>query len=461
MSRRDEIQVESGHQETTLRDFLNVVFRRKWVIVSIVALVTVLVVYFNAARPMMYKSSSRILVRRGEQSSALSGDVRYLGWSEEVSSQIEVILSDPVFKRAREIFADSVRSQGLPSTWQFDPASVRADVVGESNAFAIDYANLNPGVCQVGCEAMLQAFQEYYKLRKAPPELSDFFASEIADVNSELEHWRQKRTDFLNKEKFFDTQDESKIILNRIDRLEQQMLSLNQDVNSQDVRVRNLRQLSQLSGNDLEKQLAFAGNNILFQSGILQNIKFSLQRLEGHLEELLQKYTDKHPDVVATREQIAQLREDLRRQVQNAYRVESTMLEEKKARRTEVVTELNEARGELATIPDKDRQLTDINAAIARLEKKQEDLLRRQSDAEVALASRPAWEVTILSHASPPYTTRTRDYVRLALGPGLALIVALGVAFFLESLDHSLKNMAEVEEFLETPVLATISEFKS
>jgi capsular polysaccharide biosynthesis protein len=48
----------------------------------------------------------------------------------------------------------------------------------------------------------------------------------------------------------------------------------------------------------------------------------------------------------------------------------------------------------------------------------------------------------------------------MALGPMLALVVAMGVAFFLESLDHSLKNIAEVEEFLDTQVLATISEFK-
>jgi len=48
----------------------------------------------------------------------------------------------------------------------------------------------------------------------------------------------------------------------------------------------------------------------------------------------------------------------------------------------------------------------------------------------------------------------------MALGPMLAAVVALGVAFFMESLDHSLKNMAEVEEYLDTKVLATISEFR-
>ena len=87
-------------------------------------------------------------------------------------------------------------------------------------------------------------------------------------------------------------------------------------------------------------------------------------------------------------------------------------------------------------------------------------LLSKQAESEIAVASRTEWEVDILSHAGRPIAKRTRDYVRMALGPMLALVVALGVAFFLESLDHSLKNIAEVEEYLGTKVLATISELK-
>jgi capsular polysaccharide biosynthesis protein len=48
--------------------------------------------------------------------------------------------------------------------------------------------------------------------------------------------------------------------------------------------------------------------------------------------------------------------------------------------------------------------------------------------------------------------------VRLALGPILSVIIGLGLAFFLESMDHSVKSRAEAEEYLDAPVLATISE---
>ena len=70
----------------------------------------------------------------------------------------------------------------------------------------------------------------------------------------------------------------------------------------------------------------------------------------------------------------------------------------------------------------------------------------------------PEWDVSILSGAGMPYKKKTRDFVRLALGPILSIIIGLGLAFFLESMDHSVKSRAEAEEYLSAPVLATISD---
>ena len=84
----------------------------------------------------------------------------------------------------------------------------------------------------------------------------------------------------------------------------------------------------------------------------------------------------------------------------------------------------------------------------------------KQSEAEIAMASHREWEITVLTPASKAWPQRTQDYVRIALGPFLSLIVALGIAFFFESLDHSVKNQAEVEQYLKSKVLATFAEVK-
>ena len=273
-----------------------------------------------------------MLVRRGEQSSVLNQNIRTLGWEEEVASEIQIILSDEVFQRAKAVFADSARARSLPADVKFNPGSARADVIGESNVFVIGYVDPRREVCQIGCDAVTLAFRDYYRERKAPPKLTDFFVDEITDVRNELDTWRNKRNEFMNQEKFWGAEETSKFLLNKIGSLESRLSQLNGDVSSQELRVANLEAMSQKSGTDLENELAFSVSLHVLQSSILQNIKFELQKLNMRREELSQMYTEKNPELMAVNQQIADLHEDLKQQVDNAYQVERATLSEMKAR---------------------------------------------------------------------------------------------------------------------------------
>lgn len=444
-------------QETSLRDFLDVVFRRKRIIASIFVLSIALVVFLDSRRPEVWESNARVLVRRGEQSSVLNQNIRTLGWEEEVASEIQVILSDDVFKRARLIFADSARAHGLEDV-AFNAGGARADVMGESNVFVIGYVDARKELCRIGCDAVTLAFRDYYRERKAPPKLSDFFQDEITDVRTEIDTWRNRRNQFMNDAKFFGGEETSRFLLNKIGSLEGRLTQLNGDISSQQLRVANLEELSKKTGVELEKELSFSMSQHVLQSGIVQNIKFELQKLNMRREELVTMYTDKHPELVAVNQQIADLHEDLKRQVDNAYKVEKVTLTEMQARQVGVITELTATKRDLDAIPDHERQMAEIEQMIRSLEEKHKMLVARQSEAEIARAGYPEWDVSILSAAGNPYKKKTRDFVRLALGPILSIIIGLGLAFFLESMDHSVKSRAEAEEYLDAPVLATISD---
>jgi uncharacterized protein involved in exopolysaccharide biosynthesis len=444
-------------QETSLRDFLDVVFRRKRIIVSILVLSIALVIFLDSRKPEVWESNARVLVRRGEQSSVLNQNIRTLGWEEEVASEIQVILSDDVFKRARVIFADSARAHGLEGV-AFNAGGARADVMGESNVFVIGYVDARKELCQLGCDAVTLAFRDYYRERKAPPKLADFFQDELTDVRSEIDSWRNRRNQFMNDAKFFGAEETSRFLLNKIGTLEGRLSQLNGDISSQQLRVANLEELHKKTGVELEKQLSFSMSQHVLQSGIVQNIKFELQKLNMRREELITMYTDKHPELVAVNQQIADLHEDLKQQVDNAYKVEKVTLTEMQARQVGVTTELTATRRDLDAIPDHERQLAEIDQMLRSLEEKHKMLVARQSEAEIARAGYPEWDVSILSGAGHPYKKKTRDFVRLALGPILSIIIGLGLAFFMESMDHSVKSRAEAEEYLDAPVLATISD---
>jgi uncharacterized protein involved in exopolysaccharide biosynthesis len=450
-------------QEATVRDFLNVLFRRKYMILAVVVVTTCVVVYLTAKQPLSYSSNSRLLIKRGERADVFTGSIRYLPWQEEVSSQVQVILSDAVFKRAGEIFADSLARRNPNSPLRFSGGRVRADVIGESNVFIITYTSFSPIECVIGCNAMTEAFKEYYRTKGgAPPHLDAFFDKEITELGMELERWRTKRNDFLNREDFFGMTEESRFHLNKLSNLELQLASTKSDYSVQAVRVKDLIELVDLSGEELENRLTVSSSQpqTQIQYGVITRIKYQLRNARSRREDLLNKYTEKHPEIIAVDGQIRDLLLELKAEVQNSYSVENSRLAQLLAEQRSIEAEIAKTRAALSTLPDKQLELERMDNAIGSLEGKYDLLLSKRNEAEIAMASAPEWTVTILSPASRPRPRKTKDYVRIALGPFLSLVVGVGLAFFFESMDHSLKNVAEIEEYLGENVLTTISEVR-
>jgi len=213
-----------------------------------------------------------------------------------------------------------------------------------------------------------------------------------------------------------------------------------------------------LPADELEANLAIGGASSDLQTAIMMDIKHGLQGLRLHKESLLQQYTDRHPEVIAVAKQIQDLLGDLKQEVQNAYEVQKSGIKGLIAKRKSLASQLRATQAALSVLPKKAVELSRIENNIESAQTRYDVLLRRQHEAEIAVASNPEWEITILTAAGKAWPSKTKDYVRLALGPFLALVVGLGIAFFFESLDHTLKNVGEVEEYLRAPVLATFTE---
>jgi capsular polysaccharide biosynthesis protein len=115
----------------------------------------------------------------------------------------------------------------------------------------------------------------------------------------------------------------------------------------------------------------------------------------------------------------------------------------------------------MASVPAKQRTIDELDHEIASLRKRLDELQRGADQAKVTANTSQGVSVVLLRPAGAAIPINTRDYVRLALAPAFSLVVGIGLAFFIDGLDLTVRTAAQAEEYLQAPVLASLSERRS
>src|SRR5438105_371582 len=123
----------------------------------------------------------------------------------------------------------------------------------------------------------------------------------------------------------------------------------------------------------------------------------------------------------------------------------------------------DELRKRLEQINNKQLQTKNLSANYARAknayikEKTLLDGVRTRAQTQTMEMAMPRFAVSVKQVAEPPsYPARPRVGLNLTLGMLVGLVIGIGLAFFIEYLDTSVKTMDDVESLLGVPVLAII-----
>src|SRR5256714_6684183 len=230
-----------------------------------------------------------------------------------------------------------------------------------------------------------------------------------------------------------------------------------QEVNDSETKIASLSsklaQIENLKGDDLMRMLP----TLEVQDPTVQKILPNYQDALAQEALLLNSGLGKnHPKVKSLRparqvytrqleQQIGIIREGLERNLKSA---EATR---------------DELRKRLEQINTKQLQTKNLSADYTRAknsyikEKALLDGVRTRAQSQTMEMAMPRFAVSIKQVAEPPsYPARPRVGLNLTLGALIGLVIGIGLAFFIEYLDTSVKTMDDVESLLGVPVLAII-----
>src|SRR3989442_1644038 len=197
-------------------------------------------------------------------------------------------------------------------------------------------------------------------------------------------------------------------------------------------------------------------NNLL-----IQEIRKTLSEREALLANLLKRYKDKYPDVIRIREEIASLKDSIQKESQKvrdaigaeaelAKAQESSMAAESKKKEQESF-ELSQLRIQYdVLIRQADQSKLLYNIVLQRM--KETDLTSKDKKQNMRVVD---------SAIVPLNPIKPRVVLTLFLGVIGGLGVAIGLAFFVNYLDDSIKNQDDIETYLRLPFLGYIPNIKT
>lgn len=216
------------------------------------------------------------------------------------------------------------------------------------------------------------------------------------------------------------------------------------------------------------------GGQLVAQNPVLAQLQSQLSQVDVQLETALQQYTEKHPTVIALRNQEAQLKREISQQqatvVANTNTIPNPVYQQIQQQAAQYSTQIASDNAQLGALKKQQEQMnpqlaslpaqTATLANLQRQAKSSEDvysaLQQKFNNATIARDTALS-DVTITQPADPHFAdVKPHLMMNLMLGVVLGAVLAVLGAFVIDYLDNTIKDDRDVEQELALPSLGAI-----
>ena len=213
-----------------------------------------------------------------------------------------------------------------------------------------------------------------------------------------------------------------------------------------------LSKLQELTPEELKQTIPTASPDSILSQLLQDQIA-----TETLLVKLKNDLGEKHPDVERTEKLLTEYKKQIDSRVKGIIEGIKVTVASLRAQAQNSEDKLKEARTNDIKIANETRPYYKAKSELERLRKFQELLALRTAQESVELKMPTTVMVEVIEHAEAgSRPVRPNKPLNIALGIIIGLVVGVGLAFFIEYLDTSVKTIDDVERTLQSPVLGVI-----
>ena len=475
-------------KEVALQGYLEVISRRKWIIIGIFLIVTTLGlgagIIKQRSGPKIYIASTTVAIVEPISSRAIFKDMGpSIGTSfrqlSSIATQCKIITSrsvaEEVVKAMQIVVAEASKVKGKSEEWSDFQAAVRKVQksilvlpVEGTNLIRINVQADDPQKAMELANILARVFvdQSVKAKRKEMQEAYEFVEKRLEVIKNNLEEAERNLWQYKAHSGFASMGPES----GRFASLENSYVESKIEREMARVRLESIRKQIRKEKEGIIPSIS----NI--RDFLVERLRTKVAELEFERSLLLREYTEKHPEVEDMTTEIEETIEALKRAVARGFENElpgrdswtnyQTLVKEAldleikinalEVRQNAYNSILEQYRSQFPIMADKKIELARLQRAVDSNWSSYQAFLQKREDIYLAMAMETG-EVRIIDPAIRPISSVRSIKIQAILIEGvMGLILGFGIVFFLEYIDTSIKSSEDVERYLNLKVIGTI-----
>ena len=451
---------------TSLRASLNIIFKRKYIIISVFLSVVVTVTIGTLLMKPVYQTNSKILVEREVESekSLLFRMNLNLAYEKHdwLKSEIEIIKSAPVALKIIETM-----KLGQIEFKEFDPQNInqilaafqeklKVENAKDSNVLDISYESSDPDRAAAVVNNLVKAYIDYRSHLFSESEQYKFFNQQIQVAEKKLSALEERQAQFKQTEEIISPQVQSDILLAKVADYEQALTDVRTRRIGKEAMLKVIKQ-QMISGEKANIPVTESSNS-LSREKYIAKLRGEMLDLELRRDQLLQKFTPEYEEVVNLEKAIASTRKRIEKEIDEIVELEETAIRALKAEEEALQHTINDLNQQIKQLAQKDYELTRLSRGIEDNREIYSMLLKQREEARISQAKlERGVTIKVISPALVPSNpVKPKKQLNILLAMILGLVSGFGLAFFVEYFDHTLNSPDEVEDQLGLPVWGSI-----
>ncbi len=477
----DELSQHEQETQIDLREYWNKILKRKWIILTSFIVAVVIVAVYTLRQTKIYEAKSSVIIE--PYAPQVLGNVREvynLGagsyWSnkEYYETQYNIITSRVVSQKVVQLLrlennkeflgidalTPEEQKQALDGEIDYVEMvrrSLEVEPLKDSRAVYIKARHRYPKWAQRLADAAVNGYIDYNRQtrQQVSQDAAGWLASQATEIKTRMYESEQQLVEFKKKNQMLSVslEDRQNITSQRLQDLNQTLNRVKAERITLEARRKQILDIR-------DARLPLDVIDEVIDNKLIQQLKETYFNLKEQQAELSEKYHSAYPKVVLVEKKLNLVKSSMDQEIGKVLSGLETEYKTKLENERSLQRELAKVKVEAQEINEKEVNYNRLKRVSDNYSSLYDLVLKRQKEATLASHQETNNVYKLDTAVMPKSPVYPNVRLNILLAAVVGLLGGIGLVFFLEYLDNTIKNQEDVEKYLQVPFLGVVPSIK-